>query len=83
MTFIHSDIVSTNGDNPTPENSTPVPSWTDGDVRGSMVWFNQATMFQTSELGVSTIKVAKAMGLDTKSKAVLNALFPANVVASM
>ena len=54
------------GEIPTPENTTPLD---DGRGRGSVVWFNQATMFQTSELGVPTIKEAKALGLDATSDA--------------
>ncbi|KAL1659740.1 hypothetical protein GGF50DRAFT_119598 [Schizophyllum commune] len=38
--------------------------WEKAHGRGSMVWFNQATMFQSAELGVKTIKAAKARGMD-------------------
>ncbi|KIY61492.1 hypothetical protein CYLTODRAFT_427517, partial [Cylindrobasidium torrendii FP15055 ss-10] len=34
-------------------------------MRGSCVFFNQATMFQTAELGMETIKEAKAAGMNT------------------
>lgn len=51
------EFVSTNsGEYPTPENSSPLDG---GDGRGSCVWFNQATMFQTAELGFSTIAKAR------------------------
>lgn len=33
-----------------------------GSGRGSLVYFNQATMFQSSETGYSTIKAAKQGG---------------------
>jgi hypothetical protein len=32
--------------------------------RGSFVWFNQASMFMTSELGVETVKEARKAGID-------------------
>jgi hypothetical protein len=51
------EFVSTSsGEFPTPENSSPLDG---GDGRGSCVWFNQATMFQTGELGFSTIEKAR------------------------
>jgi hypothetical protein len=31
-----------------------------------MVWFNQASMVQTSELGVATLKLAKGLGMDIR-----------------
>ena len=33
--------------------------------RGSMVWFNQATMFQSSELDIRTVKEGMGMGINT------------------
>jgi hypothetical protein len=42
-----------------------LPDWLEGEVRGSFVWFNQATMFQTSELDYATVKLAKAAGVHT------------------
>ncbi|KAF8067612.1 hypothetical protein FPV67DRAFT_1449249 [Lyophyllum atratum] len=36
---------------------------------GSVVWFNQAVMFQTAELGVASIKEAKAAGIDATCNA--------------
>ncbi|KAJ3925918.1 MAG: hypothetical protein NXY57DRAFT_1043707, partial [Lentinula lateritia] len=39
--------------------------WVDADGRGSMVCFNQASMIQTSKLGVPTIQQAKLLGLNT------------------
>ncbi|KAF6745354.1 hypothetical protein DFP72DRAFT_1077669 [Ephemerocybe angulata] len=52
-------IVTTNGEQPTP-----------GDVdecygRGSLVFFNQASMFQSSETGFPTLKAAREAGEDT------------------
>ncbi|EIM81551.1 uncharacterized protein STEHIDRAFT_114974 [Stereum hirsutum FP-91666 SS1] len=57
------EIVTTqDGSKPTRENSEPL----DGrDGRGSAVWFNQATMFQTSELGFNTVAEAEEAGADT------------------
>jgi hypothetical protein len=57
---------------PTPETAKELrineEAWKNGDSRGSMVWFNQATMFQTAELKVATIREAKKMGKDTACK---------------
>ncbi|KAJ3860035.1 hypothetical protein EV359DRAFT_85743 [Lentinula novae-zelandiae] len=73
----HLPIFTTqNGERPTADNSTPLyfcgceshtgnQGWADADGRGSMVWFNQASMIQTSELGVATIQQARRMGLNT------------------
>ncbi|KAL1738552.1 hypothetical protein HDZ31DRAFT_69876 [Schizophyllum fasciatum] len=58
------EVVQTDGaDLPTPQNSTKLGSGAPG--RGSCVWFNQASMWQTAEIGEHTIKQAKAKGLDT------------------
>lgn len=64
------EIVTTDGSFPTPENSTPLPrpdeiseeDWEAGNGRGSVVWFNQASMFQTSETGYDTLIKARADG---------------------
>ncbi|KAJ7583698.1 hypothetical protein C8J56DRAFT_1097308 [Mycena floridula] len=52
----------------TRENSTPLgineEAWTNGDGCGSIVFFNQATMFQTSETGYATLKLAQKDGAD-------------------
>lgn len=67
---------------PTRENSTPLgineEAWMRGDGRGSIVWFNQATMFQTSELGFETIKQAKVAGVqvDTSGDWMDRGIFP-------
>lgn len=61
---IISDIkfVTTTGEElPTPENSRPIEA-DDDRGRGSVVYFNMATMFQSSETGFSTILKAKAAG---------------------
>ena len=55
-------FVTTDGDLwPTPENSTPI---SDGDDqgRGSLVWFNQASMYQASETQLGSVKEAKNVG---------------------
>ncbi|EEB90843.1 hypothetical protein MPER_10898 [Moniliophthora perniciosa FA553] len=39
--------------------------WEKAQGRGSIVWFNQASLFQTSELGYDTIEEAEAHGKDT------------------
>lgn len=78
-TFIDIDkyiMVTDNGEHPTPDNSAPL---NDGSGRGSVVWFNQATMFQTAELGVSTMGKAKRLGIDATCDVkglIDNGLFP-------
>lgn len=52
------------GTRPNKYTSKPL-SWDPDHCRGSAVWFNQATMFQTSELGFPTVKYAKQMGAQT------------------
>lgn len=55
-------FVTTEGDElPTPENSKPIQDG-DDDGRGSVVWFNMATMFQSSESGADTLKEARERG---------------------
>jgi hypothetical protein len=54
--------VTTDGrQRPTPKNSKPIQ---DGDEfgRGSFVYFNQATMYQSSETGYSTVGEAVEAG---------------------
>jgi len=71
-------VVTSNGELPTPRNSAPLDG---GDGRGSCVWFNQASLFQTSELGFETIAAAKEAGADATSNAeyLIDAgLFPTN-----
>jgi hypothetical protein len=47
---------------PTPENSTPIlPS--DETGRGSLVYFNQASMHQSAETGYATLGDARLAGL--------------------
>ncbi|KAJ3858605.1 hypothetical protein EV359DRAFT_52041 [Lentinula novae-zelandiae] len=69
-------VTTQNGEKPTRENSTPLYSctcsshdqnspWAKAEGRGSKVWFNQASMFQTSELGINTLREAKEAGMDT------------------
>ncbi|KAH9840804.1 uncharacterized protein C8Q71DRAFT_741322 [Rhodofomes roseus] len=59
------EFVVTDGDWPTKHNSRPI----DGDDcgRGSMVWFNMATMIQTSETGHATLKKAAKAGVKITS----------------
>jgi len=69
-------VVTPDGAQPTKENSIPL----DGTAgRGSCVWFNQASLFQTSELGVETIALAKKQGKDAACDArglIERGLFP-------
>lgn len=60
-------FVLTNGDErPTPQNSIPITE--DDDFgRGSLVYFNQATMFQSSETDSDTLAEAKAHGHSGKT----------------
>jgi len=46
---------------PTPENSRPIEAG-DEQGRGSLVFFNQATMYQTSETGHATVGEAVRAG---------------------
>ncbi|KAL0057791.1 hypothetical protein AAF712_015557 [Marasmius tenuissimus] len=67
-------VVTEDGSRLTPVNSKPLnclcgkpkdahnKDWRDSRGRGSMVWFNQATMFQTTELGFETVQQAKDAG---------------------
>ncbi|KAL0578309.1 hypothetical protein V5O48_003686 [Marasmius crinis-equi] len=71
------NIVATDGEKPTKENSKSLnclcgntqsdhdESWKNADGRGSMVWFNQSSMFQTTELGYNTVAQARAAGAET------------------
>lgn len=55
-------FVLTDGDErPTPQNSIPITAGDDFG-RGSLVYFNQATMYQSSETGFDTVAQAKAWG---------------------
>ncbi|KAF9039512.1 hypothetical protein BDZ89DRAFT_1060957 [Hymenopellis radicata] len=63
-------VTTSNGERPTPENSEPLcrpedvseEDWEAGNGRGSVVWFNQASMFQTSETGHETLEIARRKG---------------------
>jgi hypothetical protein len=57
-------VVTTDGSRPTRENSTTLNG---GDSRGSCVWFNQASMFQSAELGFSTVQEARDAGVSVTS----------------
>ncbi|KAK1233413.1 hypothetical protein PQX77_003427 [Marasmius sp. AFHP31] len=71
------NFVVTDGSKPTRDNSKPLnclcrnpradhgKDWQNAHGRGSMVWFNQASMFQTTELGYNT--VAQAAAADAKT----------------
>ncbi|KAF9471692.1 hypothetical protein BDN70DRAFT_819685 [Pholiota conissans] len=66
-------FVTTEGNaRPTPGNSVPIQEG-DGDGRGSIVYFNQASMYQSSETGCSTLKEAEKKGIPCKAN------FPASV----
>ena len=55
-------FVTTEGEAlPTPENCRPIQDG-DDDGRGSVVWFNMATMFQSSESGADTLKEVRERG---------------------
>ena len=55
-------FVTTEGhERPTPSNSRPISAG-DEEGRGSFVYFNQATMYQSSETGYRTLNEAKAAG---------------------
>jgi len=50
-------VTTLGGELPTKDNSEPLCCPEDGGRgRGSMVWYSQATMFQSSELGAQTVK---------------------------
>jgi hypothetical protein len=55
-------VITHNGELPNKNNTTPLDG---ADGRGSCVWFNQATMFQSSELGYNTVQDAADAGVDT------------------
>ncbi|KAG1726937.1 hypothetical protein EDB19DRAFT_1914433 [Suillus lakei] len=59
-------FVCTNGSLPTEDNSSRLDG---GDGRGSCVWFNQATMFQSAELGFTTVADARRAGAPCTSNA--------------
>ena len=60
-------FVATDGlQRPTPENSRPIKAG-DESGRGSLVYFNQATMYQTSETGYATVGEAIKAGDSGKS----------------
>ncbi|KAG2139779.1 hypothetical protein DEU56DRAFT_755527 [Suillus clintonianus] len=61
-------FMCTNGALPTEENSSCLDG---GDGRGSCVWFNQATMFQSAELGFATVADAQKAGAPCTSDASL------------
>ena len=75
-------MVTPDGSRPTHENSVPL----DGrDGQGSCMWFNQASMFQTSELGFATVWQAKDAGAPTFCNAqslIDKGLFPKVVSAA-
>jgi len=60
-------FVTTDGDErPTPSNSRPIVAG-DEEGRGSFVYFNQATMYQSSETGYDTVQAAKDAGHSGKT----------------
>ncbi|KAJ3849800.1 hypothetical protein EV368DRAFT_46605, partial [Lentinula lateritia] len=70
-------VTTLNGEKPSKQNSNPLyfcgcdshegnQGWAEADGRGSMVWFNQASMFQTSETGFNNLKEPREAGADDK-----------------
>ncbi|KAI4521716.1 hypothetical protein K525DRAFT_269594 [Schizophyllum commune Loenen D] len=65
-------VVTEDGQKPDLEKGNTKPltdheKWDKAHGRGSMVWFNQATLFQSAELGVKTIKAATARRMNATS----------------
>ena len=65
-------VVTEDGQKPDLEKGNAKPltdheKWDKAHGRGSMVWFNQATLFQSAELGVKTIKAATARRMNATS----------------
>jgi hypothetical protein len=60
--LLHLIVVTDDKECPTPENSVPLSAECG---QGSCVWFNQASMFQTSELGYPTVRKAWEAGAPT------------------
>ena len=59
-------MTTKNGESPTPENSTRLNG---SRGRGSIVWLNQSSPFQTSELDTRTVREAQEQGLAATSDA--------------
>lgn len=60
------DIVATEGSTPNLLKRDEYPKWdSEAEGRGSLVWFNQASMIQSAELQYFTITEAKKKGLKT------------------
>ncbi|KAF9024466.1 hypothetical protein BDP27DRAFT_1376774 [Rhodocollybia butyracea] len=66
-------VTTPNGERPTRENSKPLyfcgckshpkdGAWAQAEGRGSLVWLNQASMFQTLETGMNTLKDTRVAG---------------------
>jgi hypothetical protein len=55
-------VTTRSGEYPTLENSTPVQPG-DEEGRGSLVYFNEASMHQSAETGYDTLKLARLAGL--------------------
>ncbi len=60
-------VRTVNGLPPTPQTALPLNKG-DTEGRGSVVLFNQATMFQSSETDSSTLKEALAAGINTDGR---------------
>ncbi|KAL0067939.1 hypothetical protein AAF712_005108 [Marasmius tenuissimus] len=70
-------FVVTDGNEPTKDSCRPLSclcgdpykdhgeKWQKAHGRGSLVWFNQASMFQTTELGYNTVEEARSAGAET------------------
>lgn len=76
--FLDIKIVLTENDVdiPTPQNSWPIQEG-DDEGRGSVVYFNMATMFQSSESGFNSLKEAKKHGMDGLSSVTTQDAFQA------
>jgi hypothetical protein len=67
LTLLDIKFVTTEGlERPTPENSKPLQAG-DDEGRGSLVYFNEATMYQSSETDSATLKEAKKKGHSGKT----------------
>ncbi|PPQ97406.1 hypothetical protein CVT26_006808 [Gymnopilus dilepis] len=58
----HMKFVLTDGEKPTPKNSTPLGGLGD-EGRGSLVFFNQASMYRGAETGFDTLTEARSAGM--------------------
>ncbi|PBK84292.1 hypothetical protein ARMGADRAFT_1037225 [Armillaria gallica] len=63
--FYHFNLDLNGNEKPSSKHSSPLNNpWEEGEEQGSCIWFLQATMFQTSELDIPTMKAGRAAGMD-------------------